>query len=196
LVFIDESWATTNMTRLYGRAPLGERVVEPVPFGHWKRTTFVAGLRLTGLMAPMTVDGSINGELFVAYVEQVLVPELRPGDIVVMDNLSSHKRKGVKEAIEKAGCSLRFLPPYSPDLNPIENAFAKFKSILRKAKERTVEGLRRVLFDSLAAFSEEECANYVRHAGYSGPSVPPPASAGGADRPDGPDPATLTPQPL
>ena len=117
----------------------------PVPHGHWKTTTFVAALRADGLTAPMVVDGAINGDLFVAYVRAVLVPTLRPGDVVVMDNLSSHKRAGVREAIEAAGCRLLYLPPYSPDLNPIEQAFAKLKALLRKAGERTVEGLWRLL---------------------------------------------------
>jgi transposase len=165
-VFVDETWATTNMARLYGRAPVGERLVDPVPFGHWKRTTFVAALRLTGVDAAMTVDGSMTGDLFVAYTEQVLVPALVPGDVVFMDNLSCHKRAEVRELIEGAGCSLVYLPPYSPDLNPIEQAFSKLKAILRKAEERTVEGLWRALFDALAAFSPQECANYLAHCGY------------------------------
>jgi len=134
LVFVDETWASTNMTRRYGRAPKGERLVESIPHGHWKVTTLVAALRSDGLVAPMVCDGALNGDLFVAYVEQVLVPTLRAGDVVVMDNLSSHKRKEVREAIEKAGCELWYLPAYSPDLNPIENAFSKLKALLRKAR--------------------------------------------------------------
>ena len=133
LVFIDETWAATNMARRYGRAPAGERLVEPVPHGHWKVTTFVAALRHDGMVAPMVCDGAINGDLFVAYVEQCLVPGLRPCDVVVMDNLSSHKRKEVRELIEGAGCTLWYLPPYSPDLSPIENAFSKLKALLRGA---------------------------------------------------------------
>jgi transposase len=167
LVFIDETWASTNMTRRYGRAPRGDRLVDYVPHGHWKTTTFVAGLRASGLAAPLVIDGAMNGDLFVAYVEQVLVPELRAGDVVVMDNLSSHKRARVRETIEAAGCTLLYLPPYSPDLNPIEQAFAKLKALLRKAKERTVEGLWKFLGNALDLFEPEECRNYIRHSGYT-----------------------------
>ena len=138
LVFLDETWASTNMTRRYGRCPLGQRLVDPVPHGHWKTTTFVVALRVDGLTAPTVIDGAMNGELFEAYVRQQLLPTLRPGDVVVMDNLSSHKRVGVRQAIESVGATLRFLPPYSPDLNPIELSFAKLKSLLRKAEERTI----------------------------------------------------------
>ena len=141
LVFIDETWASTNMARRYGWAPKGERLRVGVPHGHWKTTTFVAGLRLSGTVAPMVLDGPINGPAFQAYVEQVLVPELKRGDIVVMDNLGSHKGAGVRASIEAAGAKLLYLPPYSPDFNPIENAFAKFKALLRKAAERTIDGL-------------------------------------------------------
>ncbi len=167
LVFIDETWASTNMSRRYGRAPRGERLVDYVPHGHWKTTTLVAGLRASGLIAPLVIDGAMNGDLFVAYVEQVLVPELRAGDVVVMDNLSSHKRAQVREAIEAAGCSLLYLPPYSPDLNPIEQAFAKLKALLRKAHERTMEGLWKFLGNALDLFEPEECRNYIRHCGYT-----------------------------
>lgn len=166
LVFVDETWASTNMTRRYGRAPVGERLVCPVPHGHWKTTTLVAALRLGGLEAPLVIDGAVNGDLFVAYVEQVLVPTLRPGDVVVMDNLSSHKRVRVREAIEGAGCRLLYLPPYSPDLNPIELAFAKLKALLRKAQERTVEALWSFLGRALDLFTPEEGRNYFRHCGY------------------------------
>jgi transposase len=138
LVFVDETWASTSMTRRYGRSPKSQRLVCPVPQGHWQTTTFVAALRADGLTAPMVMDGAINGELFVAYVEQVLVPSLRPGDVVVLDNLSGHKRAGARQAIEAAGCRLLYLPPYSPDLNPIELAFAQLKALLRSAGERTV----------------------------------------------------------
>ena len=141
LVFIDETWASTNMARLRGRAPRGERLRAGIPHGHWKTTTFVAGLRLTGMVAPMVLDGPINRIAFQAYVDQVLVPALEPGDVVVMDNLSSHKGPAVRAAIEAAGAHLLYLPPYSPDFNPIENAFAKLKALLRKAAERTVDGL-------------------------------------------------------
>jgi transposase len=174
LVFLDETWATTNMARRYGRAPEGQRLVEAIPHGHWKVTTFVAALRASGLVAPMVCDGAINGDLFVAYVEEALVPTLRPGDVVVMDNLSSHKRAEVRRLIEGAGCQLWYLPAYSPDLNPIENAFAKLKGMLRKARERTVEGLRRFLCFCTDAFKPEECANYIRHCGYHDTPTPKP----------------------
>jgi transposase len=140
-VFIDETWASTRMVRTHGRALRGERLRAPVPHGHWKTTTFVGALRNTGMVAPMVLDGPINGIAFQAYVDQVLVPELKPGDIVVMDNLGSHKGAGVRAAIEAAGASLRYLPPYSPEFNPIENAFSKLKAMLRKAAARTVEEL-------------------------------------------------------
>jgi transposase len=166
LVFVDETWASTNMARRYGRCPKGERLVEAIPHGHWKVITLVAALRSDGLVAPMVCDGAINGDLFVAYVEEVLAPALRPGDVVVMDNLSSHKRKEVRRAIEKAGCQLWYLPPYSPDLNPIENAFSKLKALLRKARERTVAGLREFLCFCADASAPQECANFVAHAGY------------------------------
>ena len=166
LWFVDETWATTNMTRRYGRAPAGQRLVEAVPHGHWKTTTFVAALGADGLGAPMVVDGAIDGDVFVAYARQVLVPALRAGDIVVMDNLSSHKRAEVRAAIEGAGCALRYLPPYSPDLNPIENAFSKLKALLRTARQRTVAGLQRFLCFCAEAFTPKECANFVAHAGY------------------------------
>ena len=165
LVFIDETWASTNMARRYGRAPRGERLVDHVPHGHWKTTTFVAGLRAGGLTAPLVIDGAMNGDLFVAYVKQVLVPSLRPGD-VVMDNLSCHKRARVREAIEAAGCTLLYLPPYSPDLNPIEQAFAKFKKLLRDGAERTTEGLWSLCGRLLDLFPEHECRSYFRHCGY------------------------------
>ena len=166
LVFIDETWASTNMARLHGRAPKGERLRAGIPQGHWKTTTFVAGLRLTGMMATMVLDGPINREAFQAYVEQVLVGELRPGDIVIMDNLSSHKGSVIRQAIEAAGASLRFLPPYSPDFNPIENAFAKLKALLRGAAERTVDALWTTIGSLIDRFTAEECANYFAAAGY------------------------------
>ncbi len=166
LVFVDETWASTNMARAYGRCPVGERLVMAVPWGHWQTTTFVAALRCDGLAAPTVIDGAMTGDLFVAYVEQVLVPALRPGDIVVMDRLSCHKRAEVREAIEGAGCMLRYLPPYSPDLNPIEKAFSKLKALLRKAARRTVEGLWRYLGEVLDEFSPAECHNYFRSCGY------------------------------
>lgn len=167
LVFIDETWAKTNMARTHGYAPKGERLVDPVPFGHRHTTTFVGGLTLRGFVAPMVVDGAVNGDVFKAYVEQVLVPELRRGDAVVMDNLGSHTVAGVREAIEGAGCRLEFLPPYSPDLNPIENAFSKLKGLLRKAAERTVDGRWATIGRLLDRFTRRECQNYFRHCGYT-----------------------------
>ena len=154
------------MARRYGRAPKGKRLRAAIPYGHWKTTTFVAGLRLEGLVAPFVFDGPINAVTFEAYVEQFLVPELKPGDIVVMDNLSSHKRPQVAALIEAAGASLLYLPPYSPDFNPIEKLFAKFKALLRKAAERTVEGLWSAIGKTLERFTPRECANYFEAAGY------------------------------
>ena len=158
------------MTRRYGRAPIGERLIGTVPYGHWQTTTFVAALRASGLTAPLVIDGAVNGDLFVAYVRQVLVPTLRPGDIVVMDNLASHKRAGVRQAIEAAGGVLRYLPPYSPDLNPIELAFAKLKALLRKAGKRNVEELWTFLGQALDAWTPQACQNYLAHDGYSATS--------------------------
>jgi transposase len=166
LVFIDETWTTTNMARKNGRAPKGERLRAGVPHGHWKTTTFVAGLRLTGMTAPMVLDGPINGQWFQAYVDQVLVPTLSPGDIVVMDNLGSHKGAGVRKAIEAVGAALLYLPPYSPDFNPIEKAFAKLKALLRKAAERTVDALWNSIGALLNEFSSSECANFFIATGY------------------------------
>ena len=154
------------MARLYGRAKRGTRCRSAVPHGHWKTTTFTGALRLCGMTAPMILDGPMNGDSFRAYVEQVLAPTLDPGDIVIMDNLPSHKVAGVREAIEARGASLIYLPPYSPDLNPIEQAFAKLKALLRKAATRTVEALWTVIGESLSAFSPDECANYLADAGY------------------------------
>ena len=155
------------MARLRGRARRGERLRAGVPHGHWKTTTFVAGLRLGGIAAPMVLDGPINRDAFQAYVDQVLVPELAPGDVVVMDNLGSHKGPAVRRAIEAAHARLLFLPPYSPDFNPIENAFAKLKALLRKEAKRTREALWRVIGRLIDRFTPAECANYIRHAGYS-----------------------------
>jgi transposase len=166
-VFVDETGAATNMARRYGRALRGERLICKVPWGHWKTTTFTAALRCTGLTAPMVLDGPMNGEAFLAYTSQVLVPTLSPGDIVNLDNLSCHKVAGVREAIEGAGARLCYLPPYSPDLNPIELAFAKIKALLRIAAARTVDGLWQAIADTLGAFSPAECTAYLRHAGYS-----------------------------
>lgn len=154
------------MARVRGRAPRGERLRASLPHGHWRTTTFVAGLRLGGIDAPMVLDGPINGEIFLAYVERVLVPTLRPGDVVIMDNLSSHKGAAVREAIEEAGAELRFLPPYSPDLNPIEMAFSKLKALLRKAATRTRDALWSTVTTAIDAFTPNECANYFTAAGY------------------------------
>ena len=167
LVFTDETGANTKMARRYGRAPRGERVVGRVPHGHWKTTTFVAALRADGLTAPMVIDGAMNGDLFVAYAQQVLVPTLRAGDIVVLDNLSSHKRVAAVRAIEGAGCSVVYLPPYSPDLNPIELAFAKIKARLRAAELRTIDRIEAFFGTVHEAFTPDECRNYIRHAGYA-----------------------------
>ncbi len=165
-MFIDETGATTKMARLRGRAPRGERCYASVPHGHWKTTTFTAGLRRSGLIAPMVLDGPMDGAAFIAYVEQVLVKELTPGDVVIMDNLPAHKVSGVRQAIEAAGARLLYLPPYSPDFNPIEMAFSKLKAILRKAAARTVENLWNAIANALDAFSPAECQNYFKAAGY------------------------------
>ncbi len=165
-MFIDETWAATNMARRHGRARRGQRVVAAVPHGHWKTTTFLAALRHDGLSAPGVFDGAINGARFLAYVEQVLAPTLRPGDIVVMDNLKAHKVKGVRKAIEGCGARVLYLPPYSPDLNPIELAFAKLKARLRSAAARSIEALWHILGQLLDAFTPAECAHYLAHAGY------------------------------
>lgn len=167
LIFIDETWASTNMARTRGRAPRGEGLRAPIPHGHRKTTTFIAGLRRTGMIAPMVLDGPMNGDAFQAYVDQILVPQLRQGDIVIMDNLGSHKGAGVRKAIEAAGARLVYLPPYSPDFNPIENAFSKRKALLRTAAQRTVEGLWAAIGRCLDLFSPRECANYFNAAGYA-----------------------------
>lgn len=166
LVFIDETGASTKMARLRGRAPRGERCRAPIPHGHWKTITFVAALTLCGLMAPMVLDGPMNGPAFLAYVEQVLVPTLRPGRVVVMDNLPVHKVAGVRAAIEEAGAQLWLLPPYSPDFNPIENAFSKLKALLRKAAARSVDQLWAAIAAAIDTFTPQECANYFAAAGY------------------------------
>jgi transposase len=166
LVFIDETAVTTKMTRLYGRAPVGERLVAKVPYGHWKTLTLVAALRVDGVTAPYVIDGAMDGPAFLAYVEQVLVPTLKKRDIVFMDNVRTHKVAGVREAIEAARAELRYLPAYSPDLNPIENVYAKLKSNLRKGAARTVAALWRLVGRSLKAIAPSECAGYFRNAGY------------------------------
>jgi len=167
LVFIDETWTKTNMAPLRGWAPLGMRLRAKVPHGHWKTTTFLAALRYDRIEAPWLLDSPIDGESFRTYVEQVLVPTLRPGDIVIMDNLGSHKGKAVRQLIRSAGAKLFFLPKYSPDLNPIEQVFAKLKHLLRKAAARTVETICTAIGEILAAFTPDECANYFRNSGYA-----------------------------
>lgn len=154
------------MTRPRGRSFRGTRLIAHTPHGHWKTTTFLAGLRTSGLVAPLVIDGAVNGDLFVAYVQQQLVPVLRPGDIVVMDNLSSHKRVEVRDAIESADAQLWYLPPYSPDLKPIELAFSKFKWLMKSAQERTVEGLWAACGKLMDRITETESRNYLRHCGY------------------------------
>ena len=154
------------MARLRGRAPRGERCRAAVPHGHWKTTTFTAGLRLDGMVAPWLLDGPMDGEAFLIYVRRVLVPTLSPGDIVVMDNLPAHKVTGVREAIKAAGADLRYLPPYSPDFNPIEQAFAKLKAFLRKAAARTIADLWDAITQAIQTFRPDECINYFAHAGY------------------------------
>ncbi len=166
MVFIDETWAKTNMTRTHGRASRGERLVARVPHGRWTTMTFLAALRSDRIDAPCVIDGPINGERFLAWVRQFLVPTLRVGDIVVLDNLGSHKGNAVRRAIREAGAHLLFLPPYSPDLNPIEMVFAKLKTLLRKADERSIAAVWHRIGDLLGQFSSVECSNYLRHAGY------------------------------
>ena len=166
LVFIDETAVTTKMVRHYGRSPRGERLVAKVPHGHWKTLTLVAALCIDGVTAPYVIDGAMDGATFVAYVEQVLAPTLAKGDIVFMDNLRTHKVQGVREAIAAVGATVRYLPAYSPDLNPIEQAFAKLKAALRKGAARTVTALIKLIGKLIKAFAPDECANYFRHAGY------------------------------
>jgi len=166
LVFLDETWASTCMTRTRGRAPRGERCVASVPHGHWKTTTFIAGLRYNQVTAPMVANGPMDGPLFLAYLRTFLCPTLRPGDIVILDNLSSHKVAGVQEAIEATGATLRYLPPYSPDLNPIEKLFAKLKALLRKAGKRTIDALWEEIGVLLDTVSPDECRNFFMSSGY------------------------------
>ena len=167
LVFIDETWVKTNMAPLRGWAPLGERLIAKVPHGHWKTSTFIAALRCDRIEAPWILDGPINAEAFKTYVEKVLAPTLRPGELVIMDNLGSHKGKAVRQAIRAPGAKLMFLPKYSPDLNPIEQVFAKLKHLLRKAAARTIETLTAAVGELLDAFTAEECANYFANSGYA-----------------------------
>ena len=165
-MFIDETAVTTKMVRHYGRSPRGERLVASVPHGHWKTLTFIAALRFKGMTAPYVIDGAMDGPAFIAYVEQVLAPTLKKGDTVFMDNLRTHKVEGVREAIEAVGAKLRYLPAYSPDLNPIEMAFAKLKAALRKGAKRTVDALIKLIGRLVKTFAPDECANYFRYAGY------------------------------
>jgi len=167
LVFIDETWAKTNMTPIRGWARRGERLIARAPFGKWRTLTFLAALRNDRIDAPMLFDGPINGIKFRTYVEQALVPVLKPGDVVIIDNLGSHKGNAVKAAVRKAGARLLFLPPYSPDLNPIEQVFAKLKTLMRKTNARTEERILEAIAHVLSSFSQAECANYLRHAGYA-----------------------------
>lgn len=166
LIFIDETWAKTNMIRLRGRAPRGERLIAKVPHGHWKTTTLIAALDHTGMRCATTVDGAINRDVFEAFVQQVLVPTLTPGDIVVMDNLSSHKGGHIQEMIQAAGARVLYLPPYSPDLNPIEMAFAKLKQLLRSAEHRNITELWNDMQRMLDRISPKDSANFFRHCGY------------------------------
>jgi transposase len=166
LVFIDETAVTTKMVRQYGRARIGERLVAKVPHGHWKTLTLIAALRVDGVTAPYVIDGAMDGPTFLAYVSQVLAPTLHKGDIVFMDNVRTHKVAGVVEALQAVGATQRFLPAYSPDLNPIENAYSKIKSGLRKAAARTVDALTKVVGRTIKAIAPPECAGYFRNAGY------------------------------
>ena len=169
LVFIDETGASTKMARLYGRSSRCRRCVASIPHGHWKTTTFVGALRATGMTAPMVLDGAMDGAAFEAYLKEFLAPTLAPGDIVVMDNLPAHKRAETRIAIEAAGARLMYLPPYSPDLNPIEMAFAKLKAALRKAAARSLEVLWNAIADALTNFTPQECTNFFAAAGYDRP---------------------------
>jgi transposase len=166
-VFIDETWTKTNMAPLRGWSPKGQRLPGRVPHGHWKTMTFLAALRCDQVTAPCVFDGPINGECFLLYVEQMLVPCLRPGDIVIMDNLGSHKAGAIRAAIRKAGARLLFLPPYSPDLNPIEQVFSKLKHYMRVAQERSVEAVSQAIARILPTFTKQQCANYLVNAGYA-----------------------------
>jgi len=167
LVFLDETGASTHMARRFGRCRKGERLICKQPWGHWKTVTLTAALRSSGLTAPMLLDGPMDGQAFRAYIERFLAPTLKPGDIVILDNLQSHKVAGVQQAIEATGAKLIFLPPYSPDLNPIELAFAKLKALLRKAAARTITGLHKAIARIVKTISPQECANYFAKAGYA-----------------------------
>jgi transposase len=166
LVFLDESGVSTNMVRRYGWGPKSRRLVVAAPQGHWRSLTFVAGLRADGFVAPFVLEGAMSGPMFRAYVEQILAPHLRPGDVVGLDNLPVHKVAGVGEAIRAVGASVLYLPSYSPDLNPMEQALAKVKALLRKAGARTQAALEQAIREALEAFSSEECRNYLLNCGY------------------------------
>jgi transposase len=166
LVFVDETWASTSMTRRYGRAPKGLRCIASAPYGHWETTTFVAGLRWDRVTAPMVLPGPIDGDSFLAWVEQSLCPTLEPGNIVILDNLGSHKVEEVQTAIAATGATIRYLPPYSPDFNPIEKLFSKLKALLRKAAKRTPEALWDEIGKLLGTVSPSECAHYFASSGY------------------------------
>ncbi len=166
LIFLDETGVTTNMVRRYGRSPRGKRVRGYAPAGHWKITTFLAGLTRDGIVAPFVIDEPMNRAIFTQYIRQYLAPELNPGDVVILDNLSSHKGTEAAELVEARGAALLFLPPYSPDLNPIEMVFAKLKHLLRKAGERTRDGLWNRIGSLLDDFPPHQCSNYFKHAGY------------------------------
>lgn len=167
LIFVDETWTKTNMARVRGRAPRGERLVAKIPHGHWKTTTLIGALGIQGMRCAAVVDGAVNADMFEAFVEQVLLPELRPGDIVIMDNLSSHKRERVIELIQRAQAELRYLPPYSPDLNPIELVFSKIKQAFRTLGHRTQEALWRSVQSVLDQVTPSDATKCMRHAGYT-----------------------------
>ena len=167
MIFIDETWAKTNMTRVRGRAPIGERLVAKTPHGHWKTTTLIAALGLEGIACSMVVDGAVDADVFESFIDRVLAPQLKPGDVVVMDNLSSHKRTSTRNLIEAAGARLLFLPPYSPDLNPIEMVFAKVKQLLRSLACRTRESLWEAMQSVLDQVSPSDAANCFQHCGYT-----------------------------
>jgi transposase len=166
LIFIDESGAKTNMTRTRGRAPRGQRVIERVPHGHWQTTTMIAAIRTSGPCAPAVVNGATDADVFRTYIQHVLVPELRPGDVVVLDNLQAHKAAGVAQLITSVGATLVYLPPYSPDFNPIENMWSKVKQHLRSAAARTFDALLRAIADALATITATDCLGFFRHCGY------------------------------
>jgi len=167
VIFIDETWAKTNMTRLRGRAPRGERLIDKSPHGHWMTTTLIAALGIDGMRCSTVIDGAVNRDVFEAFIEHVLVPELKPGDVVVMDNLSSHKGGRIAELIEQAGAELRYLPPYSPDLNPIEMVFSKIKQSLRSLAHRTKDALWRSMQSVLDSVTPTDAQNCIRHVGYT-----------------------------